>query len=129
MKKIIILLSAIFISLTLMSMTSSDDVDFGDAKVTYSGPCGNYSMSANTVYAMYKLLPADVKKEFEKAYASVGGIYPTMEFTVDGVTLTCESTDIGDFYVYTIKYCDHTIKGVNIHINALNMLFKFTPIG
>lgn len=130
MKKIIRVAMAIVVALGLMSFTAADEFrpDFGDSKAVYSGPCGNYSVDVNTLTAMYYMLPANIRKDFDKAYDQSGYELWGGTCTLYGVTMVSKRVD-DIYYDYTITYQDHTIKINHIRMSDLNLLFNWVPLG
>ena len=130
MKKIILIAMAIVVALGLMSFTASDECrpDFGDSKAVYSGPCGNYSVDVNTLTKMYYMLPANIRKDFDKAYAQSSHVLLCETYTLYGVTMVCKRVD-DIYYDYTITYQNHTIKINHIRMSDLNLLFNWFPVG
>ena len=65
MKKMILISMAVITLLGLMSFTATDETyaDFDNSKAVYSGPCGNYSVSVNTLIRMYLMLPENIRIE------------------------------------------------------------------
>jgi hypothetical protein len=132
MKKIILIAMAIVVALGLMSFTASDEhrPDFGDSKAVYSGPCGNYSVDVNTLTKMYYMLPANIRKDIDKAYAQSDGLYRNCCYTMYGVTLKCVDVGYeGNWYDFIITYQDHTIKVNHIHMQSVWDLFNWVPLG
>ena len=132
MKKILFILVTLVATLGLMSFASPDEMrpNFGDSKVAYSGPCGNYSVDVNTFTKMYFMLPENIRKDIDKTYDQSGGLYRNCCYTMYGVTLKCLDGGYGgDWYDFIVTYQDHTIKINHIHIQEVWKMFNWVPLG
>lgn len=132
MKKIIFISLAVIALLGLMSFTSSDDFrpDFGDSKAVYSGPCGNYSVDVNTLVKMYYMLPANIRKDMDKAFEQSGHLlFDGTVCSVYDIKLVGKRNPETDNYDFTITYQDHIIKIDNIELRDVSDLFNFHIAG
>lgn len=132
MKKIILIAMTIVVALGLMSFTASDECrpDFGDSKAVYSGPCGNYSVDVNTLTKMYYMLPANIRKDFDKAFEQSGHLlFDGTVCSVYDIKLVGKRNHETDNYDFTITYQDHIIKIDNIESRDVDDLFNFHIVG
>ena len=126
MKKMILISMAVITLLGLMSFTATDEYDFDNSKAVYSGPCGNYSVSVNTLVKMYLMLPENIRKDMDKTFAQDGHLlFDESVCTMYGVNLESKRVPGTGNYDFIITYQDHTIKINDIRMDAVMSLFNF----
>lgn len=100
MKKMILISMAVITLLGLMSFTATNKYDFDNSKAVYSGPCGNYSVSVNTLVRMYLMLPDNIRKDMDKTFAQDGHLlFDESVCTLYGVNL--ESKRVPELAIMT----------------------------
>lgn len=132
MKKMILISMAVITLLGLMSFTATDEnyADFDNSKAVYSGPCGNYSVSVNTLVKMYLMLPENIRKDMDKTFAQDGHLlFDESVCTLYGVNLESKRVPGTGNYDFIITYQDHTIKINDIRMDAVMSLFNFVIEG
>lgn len=126
MKKMILISMAVITLLGLMSFTATNEYDFDNSKAVYSGPCGNYSVSVNTLVRMYLMLPDNIRKDMDKTFAQDGHLlFDESVCTLYGVNLESKRVPETGNYDFIITYQDHTIKINDIRMDAVMSLFNF----
>lgn len=126
MKKMILISMAVITLLGLMSFTATNEYDFDNSKAVYSGPCGNYSVSVNTLVRMYLMLPDNIRKDMDKTFAQDGHLlFDESVCTLYGVNLESKRVPGTGNYDFIITYQDHTIKINDIRMDAVMSLFNF----
>jgi hypothetical protein len=132
MKKMILISMAVITLLGLMSFTTTDETyaDFDNSKAVYSGPCGNYSVDVNTLTNMYYMLPANIRKDFDKAFEQSGHLlFDGTVCSIYDIKLVGKRNHETDNYDFTITYQDHIIKIDNIGSRDVDNLFNFYVVG
>ena len=130
MKKMILISMAVIALLGLMSFTATDEYDFDISKAVYSGPCGNYSVSVNTLVKMYLMLPDNIRKDMDKTFAQDGHLlFDESACTLYGVNFESKRIPETDNYDFIITYQDHTVKINDVRKDAVMNLFNFVIAG
>ncbi len=126
MKKMILISMVVITLLGLMSFTATNKYDFDNSKAVYSGPCGNYSVSVNTLVRMYLMLPDNIRKDMDKTFAQDGHLlFDESVCTLYGVNLESKRVPETGNYDFIITYQDHTIKINDIRMDTVMSLFNF----